>query len=165
MICGPKAYIPLQRKILASGLALANTPPTPEFCDGDINMLVSKNAKICVTPNAKPKICVSPNAKPKRKSVEYRWRWVFWRWPCIFHVYFMYISCCLCIIFRVGYAKLADAKADSSGIQALACTLIGVNRKLHVLSYIFDFPINYSVDIQKHSQGHIRRGWNRFEVM
>ena len=25
-------------------------------------MLVSKNAKLCITPNAKPKICVTPNA-------------------------------------------------------------------------------------------------------
>ena len=31
----------------------------------------------------------------------------------------MYISCCLCIIFRIGYVKiLANANADSSGIQA-----------------------------------------------
>ena len=49
--------------------------------------------KICVTrrhsPDPKPKICVSPNAKPRRHSVEYRWRWVFWRWPCTFHVHFM----------------------------------------------------------------------------
>ena len=35
-------------------------------------MLVSKNPKICVTPNAKPKICVTPNANPQCKSVEYR---------------------------------------------------------------------------------------------
>ena len=49
-------------------------------------MLVSKNAKICVTPNAKLKICVTPKAKPKCKSVEYRLRWVpnvnLPRWPC-----------------------------------------------------------------------------------
>ena len=31
----------------------------------------------------------SLDADPRRQSVEYRWRWVFWRWPCIFHVYFM----------------------------------------------------------------------------
>ena len=24
------------------------------------------------------------------------------------HVHFMYISCCLCIIFRVGYAKISQ---------------------------------------------------------
>ena len=41
-------------------------------------MLVSKKAKICVT----------PNAKPQCKSLEYRLRWVpnakFSRWPCTF---------------------------------------------------------------------------------
>ena len=56
-------------------------------------MLVSKNAK---TPDAKPKICVTPNAKPKRKSVEYRLRWVpnanFSSWPCTFYVFFVLIS-------------------------------------------------------------------------
>ena len=63
-----------------------------------------------VTPDAKPKVFVTPDANPRRQSVEYRWRWVFWRWPCIFHVYFMYISCCLCILFRVGYAKIGRRK-------------------------------------------------------
>ena len=28
------------------------------------------------------------------------------------HVYFMYISCCLCIIFRVGYAKISQHKGS-----------------------------------------------------
>ena len=110
-----KAYIPPERKIPGVGGWRWAMPPTPEFCVGDTNMLVSTQRQ---TPDAKPKICVSPNAKPQRQPVEYRWRWVFWRWPCIFHVYFMYISCCLCIIFRIGYARLADAKADSSGIWA-----------------------------------------------
>ena len=35
-------------------------------------MLVSKNAKISFTPNAKHKICVTPNAKPQREPMEYR---------------------------------------------------------------------------------------------
>ena len=74
-------------------------------------MLVFKNAKICVTPNAKPKICVSPNAKPKRKSVEYRLLWVpnakFWHWPCTFHFF------CVNLI-RVGSRFF-------SGIWALMC--------------------------------------------
>ena len=34
-------------------------------------MLVSKNAKICVTPNANAKICVTPNANPQREQVKY----------------------------------------------------------------------------------------------
>ena len=38
-------------------LALAWTP-TPQCYVTYTNMLVSKNAKICVTPNANPKICV-----------------------------------------------------------------------------------------------------------
>ena len=48
-------------------------------------MLVSKNAKICVTPNAKPKSCVIPNANPQCESVEYRLHWVS-HWACTFHV-------------------------------------------------------------------------------
>ena len=52
------------------------SPQTPQFFVGYTNMLVFKNAKICVTPDAKPKICVSPNAKPQRQSVEYRLCWV-----------------------------------------------------------------------------------------
>ena len=43
-------------------------PPTPQFRVGDTNMLVSKNAKICVTPTANAKICVSPNANPQKRS-------------------------------------------------------------------------------------------------
>ena len=75
-------------------------PPMPGFRVGDTNMLVSKNAKICVTPSAKPKICVTPNAKPQRQSLEYRLRWVpnpkCLSWPCTFH--FVYH-----VFFHVGY--------------------------------------------------------------
>ena len=28
------------------------------------------------------------------------------------HVYFMYISCCLCIIFRIGYVKISRRKGS-----------------------------------------------------
>ena len=64
----------------------------PQFPVGDKkNMLVAKNAKICVSPNAKPKICVTPIANPQRESVEYRLRWVpnaqFSHWPCTFHFF------------------------------------------------------------------------------
>ena len=51
-------------------------PLTQQFCIGNTNMLVSKNAKIWVTPNANAKICVTPNANPQRKQVEYRSYWV-----------------------------------------------------------------------------------------
>ena len=63
---------------------------------GDTNMLVSKNAKICINPNLNSKICVTPNAS--------RWNiggvgsptgWVpnarGWCWPCRFHI--------VCLIF------------------------------------------------------------------
>ena len=53
-----------------------------------LGMLVSKNTKTCVTPNAKNKICDTSNAKPQRKPMEYRLRWVsnakFSHWPCSF---------------------------------------------------------------------------------
>ena len=39
-------------------------------------MLVSKIAKICVTPNMNAKICVTPNTNPQGEQVEYRSRWV-----------------------------------------------------------------------------------------
>ena len=89
---------------------------------------------IFASPNAKESTFALPNAKntdmlvslalddanflrhltqnPQRESVEYKLRWVFWRWPCIFHVYFMHISCCLCIIFRVGYARISRRKGS-----------------------------------------------------
>ena len=85
-----KAYIPLRRKTIRVGSSRWLRPPTPQFHVGDTDMLVSKNAKICVTPNAKPKICVTPNANPQQESVEYRLCWVFWQWglhgTCTFHV-------------------------------------------------------------------------------
>ena len=56
----------------------------PQFCVAYTNMLVSKNAKICVT-----------NANPQRKSMEYRLHWVpntiFSRWQCTLH-FFVLIS-------------------------------------------------------------------------
>ena len=74
------AYIPLRRKVIRVGSSCWLRPPTPQFRVEDTNMLVSKNAKICFTPNAKPKICVTPNVNPQRESVEYRLHWVSCRW-------------------------------------------------------------------------------------
>ena len=68
------AYIPLRREHFRVWALHWSRPPTAEFRVGDTNMLVSKNAKICVT----------PNAKTQCQSVEYRWRWV-----CVVHVDFM----------------------------------------------------------------------------
>ena len=38
--------------------------PNAKFCVGDTNMLVSKNPKICVTPNANFKIVLAPTQNP-----------------------------------------------------------------------------------------------------
>ena len=40
-----------------------------KVCIGDTDMVISKNTKICLTPNEKHKICISPNANPQRESV------------------------------------------------------------------------------------------------
>ena len=78
-----KASIPLRRKTTGVGANL-------NFV-GDTNMLVSKNAKIRLTPNAKHKTCVTPNAKPQRKEIEYKLLWVpnakFSHWPCTFNLF------------------------------------------------------------------------------
>ena len=54
-------------------------------------MLVSKNAKICVTPNANTKICVTPNTNPQCKPVEYSSCWVRQSWVCVGHVLGMFV--------------------------------------------------------------------------
>ena len=48
-----------------------------------------KTLKFALPPNTKPKICITPNANPQRESVEYRLRWVSWRWVHVGHVHFM----------------------------------------------------------------------------
>ena len=82
-----------------------------EFCVGDTNMLVSKNAKICVIPYAIAKIC---NANPQREQVEYRSPWVpsvkFWHG----HVDFI----CLCH-FHLHW--VGNTNIISSVIWALHC--------------------------------------------
>ena len=50
------------------GLLYWAMPPTREFCVGDTNTLISKNAKVCVTPNANVKICVTPTQTPNAKG-------------------------------------------------------------------------------------------------
>ena len=84
------------RRGLASGV-------TPKYTNMLVYFNVTPDAKpkIGVTPDANPKIGVTPDANPRRQSVEYRWRWVFWRWPCIFYVYFMYISCIFHVYFML----------------------------------------------------------------
>ena len=63
-------------------------------------MLVSENAKICVTPNVNAKICVTPNANLQREQVESGVAGGpnarVWHWPCKFHVFFVLILYALC---------------------------------------------------------------------
>ena len=75
--------------------------PNAKFGVGYTNMLVSKKAKICVT----------PNTKPKRASVEYRMLWVpnqiFLHWPCTFLFSLVVISSALGPTFQwnMGFRK------------------------------------------------------------
>ena len=91
-----KAYIPLRRKTPNATLLhpLTQNIPTCWY------ILALPNAKICVSPNAKLKICVSPDANPRRQSMEYRWRWAFWRWgwrsACTFHIFCVDFICVWC---------------------------------------------------------------------
>ena len=83
------AYIALRRKTFCVGSSCWLKPPMPKFCVAYTNMLVSKNIKICASPNTKHEICVTPKAKPQCKPMEYRLRWLlnakFSLWPCTFH--------------------------------------------------------------------------------
>ena len=93
-------------------LALGNTPTYNLVTY--TNMLVSKNTKICVTPDAKHKICITPKAKPQRKSVEYRLRWVpnsnFLRWPSTFFgVYFIRVGSRFSVEYGLKF-YLADGR-------------------------------------------------------
>ena len=89
--CGYSLYFTATH-IFYVGVLRWSRPPTPQFHIGDTNMLVSTNAKICVTPDAIPKICITPNTRPPEcQSVEYRLPWVpnakFSRWPCTFNFF------------------------------------------------------------------------------
>ena len=83
------------------GLALGNAPNARIWRWGYqlVGILEPTQTLKLASPPTRNQICVFPDTKPQRQSVEYRWCWVFWRWPCIFHVYFMYISC----IFHVHF--------------------------------------------------------------
>ena len=116
-------------KYLASGVGVGQCPRRQNFAveiPTGWYILALTKAKNCVSPDTKLKICVSPDANPRRQlPTPVSGIYValgLWRWPCIFHVYFMYISCIfhvVCASFSaLATRKSADAKAVFSGIWA-----------------------------------------------
>ena len=103
-------------------------------------MLVSKNAKICVTPKANAKICVTSNPNPQRKQVEYRSCWVpnanISHWPCTFLFFFYFIL--IRSLFLVKYElKLSNSlnvncvlQKPTLSCKALNFTIIGKYKPL-----------------------------------
>ena len=71
--CTLKPIFHCNTKALALGVRIGQYPQRENFAFG---MLVSKNAQICIAPNANAKICVTPNANPQREQMEYRSCWV-----------------------------------------------------------------------------------------
>ena len=59
-ICESKPFVVPRFATLQMGRRVGQCPQC-KICVGDTNMLVSKNAKICVTPNANPR-------RPKKKT-------------------------------------------------------------------------------------------------
>ena len=105
-------------------------------------MLVSKNAKICLTPNAKHKICVTPNAKDQCKPMEYRLRWVpsakFSRWPCTFHGVFARFIC-----VAVGYPTRTQFAVEY-GLYIVTQMAVILVRAVGPISAIL-FPCHFAV--------------------
>ena len=111
-------------KLLPLGVCVGQFP-NAKFCDGYTNMLESKNAKICVTSNAKNKICVTPNAKPQSKQIDRK----------IFELA-MYIPC---TSFHLPW--LPNANPVCSGIWALG--LYSTRRVLVALGKITQYILHW----------------------
>ena len=124
---GLKPIFHWDAKPLALGPGAGLYPQRHNFLLGT-NMLVCKNAKICITPNTNSKICVTPNAKPQPESVEYRLRWVpnakFSRWPCTFHVVYPFF-------FALGTQRerCSQWNMDFRVLIALCASIPGLHAK------------------------------------
>ena len=96
MLKNCKAYIPPERKIPGVGAWRWAMPPTPGFCIGDTNMLVSKMRKFAFpdaklpTPNLKFALAPTPNPDASQ------WNIAGVRSQCKRLALAMYISCFLC---------------------------------------------------------------------
>ena len=69
-------------------------------------ILALPNAKICVTPTPNLKFALPPTPTPDASQ----WNIVGVGSSGVGHVHFMYISCCLCIIFSIGHARISQCK-------------------------------------------------------
>ena len=97
-----RTYIPLRHQHLHVGVWRWVTPLTRRFSVTYTSMMVYKNAKICVTPdakhkicvtaNSKHKICVTANSKPRREPVVYRLCWVPKQNFRVGHVHFIFLA-------------------------------------------------------------------------
>ena len=86
------------------------------------NMLVS-----LALGDAKPKSCVLPDANLRCQSVEYRWRWAFWRWgwrlACTFHVVYVNFIC-------VGHTTQTRFSVEHGLKGAMKIHFVGLLQKL-----------------------------------
>ena len=115
-----KAYIPLRRKNICVGLLHLAISPTREFFVGETSMLVSKNAKICVSPNANSKICVTPTQTTNASQ---------WNIVCVgspgvgsrvghvHFIFFVFISFALGSQFPVEYGLNSFYSCCNAGMQ------------------------------------------------
>ena len=114
-----KAYIPPERKIPGVGGWCWAMPPTPEFCVGDTNMLVSKMWKFAL-PDARPppnlKSALAPTPNPDASQ---------WNIGCVgsqrkMLALAMYISCFLCTFHL---CLVPNANPISGWIWAIASVI------------------------------------------
>ena len=92
-------------------LALAKTPNV-KFSVGNTNMLVSKNAIICVTPNANAKIWLPQTRTPNASQ----WNIGDVGSSGVGHTLAMYISYCLCQ-FHLRWVPNANAFSVEYGLK------------------------------------------------
>ena len=117
-------------------------------------MLVSKNAKIWVTPNANAKICVTPNANHQHEQVEYRSSWVpntkFSRWPCTF-LFFVSISFPLGPVFQwnMGYKEIVGLCKPGFTIRLV------MNSEVGVLTHLYTLIVHVFVIYKNGSNGYV----------
>ena len=100
-------------------------------------MLVSKNTKICITPNANAKICVTPNTKPQRESLEYRLCWAQTQNSCIGHVYFIFAG--------VDFIRIGSRFSKEYGLKTIPEIVVNITTMLNLLKLCLVLTLKYVV--------------------